>query len=107
MKLVLAIVSGDDAVKVSTALIKQNFFVTNISSTGGFLRDKSSTFLIGTDDKHVPEVLEIIKEYSKTRNKPIPKAIIREFEMFENLPGEVKIGGATVFVIDVDQFIKL
>lgn len=107
MKLVLAIVSGDDANKVSSALIKQNFFVTNIASTGGFLRDKSSTFLIGTDDKNIPEVLEIIKKYSKTRNKPIPKSVIREFKMFENLPGEVKMGGATVFVIDVDQFIKL
>ena len=36
MKLIIAIVSGDDASEVSSALVKQNFVVTRIESTGGF-----------------------------------------------------------------------
>lgn len=107
MKLILAIISGDDEKKVAEALVKQNFFVTKLSSTGGFLRAKSSTFLIGTEANDVDEILSIIKIHSKTRNKPIPQSLVKEFNMFKNMPAEVKIGGATVFVLDVENFVKL
>ena len=80
--------------------------ITRINSTGGFLKAKGRTFIIGTKDEEVPKVLEIIKEHSQSRNKEIPKNIKREFDMFDKLPAEVKIGGATVFIIDVEQFIK-
>jgi|SRR5690554_4889297 len=106
MKLIIAIVSGDDASKVSSELVKQNFVVTRVNSTGGFLKAKSRTFIIGTKKEDVPKVLDIIKEHSESRNKEIPKSIKKEFDMFENLPGEVKIGGATVFILDTEQFIK-
>lgn len=65
MKLVIAIVSGDDSNKVQKALIKENFFVTRLQTTSGFLRSKNSTFLIGVNDEHVPRVLEIIEDNSK------------------------------------------
>lgn len=106
MKLIVAIVSGEDASAVSTALVKQNFVVTRINSTGGYLKAKGRTFLIGTEDENVQKVIEIIKEFSHSRNKEIPKSLRKEFAMFEKMPGEVKIGGATVFVLDVDQFLK-
>lgn len=106
MKLIIAIVSGEDASEVSTALVKQNFGVTRLNSTGGFLKAKSRVFIIGTKNEDVPRVLEIIKEHSEARNKEVPKAIKREFDMFEKMPSEVKIGGATVFVLDTDQFLK-
>lgn len=107
MKLILAIISGDDEKKVAEALVKQNFFVTKLASTGGFLRTKSSTFLIGTKEEDVEEILNIIKLHSKTRNKPIPSSLVKEFNMFKNMPAAVKIGGATIFIMDVEQFVKL
>ncbi len=106
MKLIIAIVSGDDASNVSSALVKHNFVVTRIESTGGFLKTRSRTFIIGAKDEEVDEVLAIIKEHSQARNKEVPKNIKKEFAMFENLPSEVKIGGATIFILDVEQFIK-
>ena len=107
MKLIIAIVSNDDANKVSKGLVKENFFVTKLATTGGFLMSGNTTFLIGTNDERVVEIIEIIETHSKTRNKLVPNSIFSEFGMFSSLPVEVKVGGATVFVLPVDQFIKV
>ncbi len=107
MKLIIAIVSNDDANKVAKGLIKENFFVTKLATTGGFLMSGNTTFLIGTNDEKVVEIIEIIERYSKTRSKLVPNSIVSEFGMFSSMPVEVKVGGATIFVLPVDQFIKV
>ncbi|HHT39339.1 MAG: cyclic-di-AMP receptor [Acholeplasmatales bacterium] len=107
MKLIIAIVSNDDANKVSKGLIKENFFVTKLATTGGFLMSGNTTFLIGTNDEKVVEIIEIIERYSKTRSKLVPNSIVSEFGMFSSMPVEVKVGGATIFVMPVEQFIKV
>lgn len=107
MKLVLAIVSNDDSSKVLKGLVKENFFVTKLATTGGFLMTGNTTFLIGTNDEKVPRIIEIIEEHSKTRTKLVPNSIVSEFGMFTSLPVEVQVGGATIFVINVEQFLKL
>ena len=38
MKLILAIMSNDDSPAVSSALTKENYQVTRLATTGGFLR---------------------------------------------------------------------
>ncbi|MGE4320347.1 MAG: cyclic-di-AMP receptor [Acholeplasmataceae bacterium] len=107
MKLIVAIVSNDDANKVQKALVKEKFFSTRLSTTGGFLRAGNVTFMIGTNDEKIPRVLEIIETHSKKRSKLVPNTIVNEFGSFTALPIEVEVGGATVFVINVDQFIKI
>ena len=47
MKLVLAIVSNEDASKVIKTLIKEGFFVTKLATTGGFLMSGNTTILVG------------------------------------------------------------
>lgn len=107
MKLVIAVVSNDDANKVQKGLIQQRFFATRLTTKGGFLREGNATFLIGVNDEKVPEVIDIIERHSKTRNKIVPNAIVNEFGAFSALPIEVSVGGATIFVVNVDQFIKV
>ena len=55
--------------------------------------------------KKSPRIL-IIEEH-KTRAKLVGQTIISEFGMFSSLPVEVKVGGATIFVLNVEQFLKL
>ena len=50
MKLILAIVNNDDSAIAASALTKEGFFVTKLSTTGGFLMVGNTTFLIGTED---------------------------------------------------------
>lgn len=107
MKLVIAIVSGDDSSKVSRALTKNNFSVTKLSTTGGFLMAGNTTFLIGTESHRVDELIEVLRSNSKTRTQMVPTSASYGVGMFSSMPIEVQVGGATVFVLDVDQFIKL
>ena len=60
MKLILAIVSNDDASSVSAALTKENYSVTRLATTGGFLRAGNTTMIVGTEDDKVNHCIEII-----------------------------------------------
>lgn len=108
MKLVLAIVNDEDANRVITGLSKKGFGVTKLAATGGFLKAGNVTILIGTEDENVESVIEIIKEKSQQRTQltssPIPIGVPSDCSSY---PIEVRIGGATIFVLDVDRFEKV
>ena len=107
MKLIMAIVSGDDSSKVARALTKSNFHITKLASTGGFLMAGNTTFIVGTEEEKVSEVLDILRKNSKTRKQMVPTSASYGVGMFSSMPIEVQVGGASVFILDVEQFIKL
>ncbi|MCI5802072.1 MAG: cyclic-di-AMP receptor [Oscillospiraceae bacterium] len=107
MKLILAIVSSDDSSVVSAALTKAGFSVTKLATTGGFLMSGNTTFIIGTDDEKVDEVIEVIGRHSKKRKQMVPSSASYGVGMYTSFPVEVTVGGATIFVMDVEQFKKL
>lgn len=107
MKMIIAIVSSDDANNVQKGLIKEHFQATKLATTGGFLMKGNTTFLIGADDEKVDEIIKIIGKHSKQRKKIIPNSIVNEFGMLATTPIEVTVGGATIFVLNVEEFIKL
>ena len=73
MKLIIAVVSNDDSHSLSNALTKENFAVTKLATTGGFLKIGNTTMLIGTEEDRVEKCIEIIKEESKQRKPPLLK----------------------------------
>lgn len=107
MKLIMAIVSGDDSSKVSRALTKSNYSVTKLATTGGFLMSGNTTFIVGTDDDKVDGVLDILRQNSKTRKQMVRTSASYGVGMFSSMPIEVQVGGAVVFILDVEQFMKL
>ena len=52
MKMIIAIVNSDDAADVGSALTREHFRYTKVSSTGGFLKTGNTTLLIGTRGYH-------------------------------------------------------
>ena len=106
MTLVFAIVSSDDSALVSSALTKERYSVTKLATTGGFLMSGNTTFLIGVDDEKVDNVIEIIGKHSKKRKQMVPSATYG-VGMYSSFPVEVTVGGATIFVMDVDRFEKV
>ncbi len=106
MKLIVAIITNDDANKVQRALNQNKFQTTRLVTTGGFLRSKNATFLIGVNDELVPQVLDIIDDNSKKRRKDVPSTILNEFGGFSSIPVSVEVGGAVVFVLDAEQFLR-
>ena len=105
MKLILAIVQHEDSSRLTEELAKNKINVTKLASTGGFLRAGNVTFLIGTDEEHIDDVMEIIKKQCKSRKElAAPAAMYMGASAW---PVEIVVGGATVFVLDVDRFEKI
>lgn len=106
MKLILAVVEDDDAARLMDALIENDFSATKLASTGGFLLRGNTTLLIGVDDDQVSQVIEIVRQKCTRRKKLLPQTS-SEIPTSINLPIEVESGGATLFVLSVDQFHKV
>jgi len=109
MKLVVAIVQGEDAGQTVQALSEVGISVTKLASSGGFLQQGNVTLLIGIEDERVEQVLELVRTNCRERNRyltPMPP-MVEPGEVFMPFPVEVQVGGATIFVLDVEQFERL
>ena len=109
MKLMVAVVQGEDAPQTVQALSAAGISVTKLASSGGFLQQGNSTLMIGVDDDRVEAALEVIRENCRERSRymtPMPP-MVEPGEFFMPYPVEVQVGGATVFVMDVQRFEKL
>ncbi|RSK25463.1 hypothetical protein EJF36_00220 [Bacillus sp. HMF5848] len=106
MKLIMAVVQDQDSSRLSSALVKNNFRATKLASTGGFLKSGNTTFLIGTEDIRVDKALEIIKENCQNRGQLVAPVspMGGNADSYVPYPVEVEVGGATVFVLPVEQF---
>lgn len=109
MKMVIAIVQDDDALNLVDELTELNFGVTKLATTGGFLKSGNTTLLMGVEKERVEEIIDIIKKTCKNRSEMVaaPTPIAGDPGAYIPYPVEVKVGGATVFVLDVDQFVRL
>ncbi|MDR3190380.1 MAG: cyclic-di-AMP receptor [Lactobacillaceae bacterium] len=106
MKMITAIVQDKDANRLGMAFIKADVRATRTASSGGFLRSGNTTFTIGIDDERVDEVLDIIKSTSHTRKQFMTPAASLDvsLESTASMPVEVQVGGATVFIQNIEAF---
>lgn len=107
MKLILAIVNSDDSSDVMRALTKEGIQVTKLATTGGFLMAGNTTFMIGTEEDKVAEIIETIRKYSHKRTQAVPASSSYTAGSIPAYPVEITVGGATVLVLNVEQFEKL
>ena len=107
MKLIIAIIQDQDLFLLREDLSKNNFRMTKLSSTGGFLKTGNSTLLIGVEDERVDECLKIIEEDCKAREADSAMLnITMPTDAYMPYPVEITIGGATVFIVDVEEHIR-
>ena len=106
MKLVIAIIHERDHGRVSDALLTAGHKFTKISTTGGFLRDGNATLLIGVDKKETDTVIGLVQESCKTREQYVsmPPPDVMPAGTFIPNPVKVSVGGAVIFVVDVERF---
>lgn len=108
MKLIIAIVRDDDGTQVMRALTRAGNTVTKMSTTGGFLKAGNTTLLIGTQDENVESITNIIKSKCAQRKKIITSTTsLTGVSDYVSSPIEVDVGGATIFVLDVEHFEKI
>lgn len=84
MKLMIVIVRDTDDENVIQVLVRNEYRVTRMASTGGFLKRGNVTLLIGVDTGKVDAVIDLLRETCKPAD-----------------PGQHR---ATVFVVDMPYF---
>jgi len=107
MKLVTAIVNKEDSKTVCSELLKEKFYVTRLATTGGFLMAGNMTLMIGTEDDRVDDCIACISRCCKQRTEIVPGTATLGMGIETAMPMQVTVGGATVFVINVERFEKL
>lgn len=108
MKLVICIVQDQDSGSLIDDLTEREFRVTKLASTGGFLKAGNTTLLVGVDDEQVDEVTKLIDDNCKTRELTTSLlTVTMPGDSYIPFPLEVKVGGATVFVLDVEKHIRI
>lgn len=62
MKMIMAIVENHFSDATSSALLNANLRVTRLASTGGFLREGTTTLMIGVEDDQLEKALQLIRD---------------------------------------------
>lgn len=107
MKLVIAIINNEDSRMLIEKIAQAGFYSTKLSTTGGFLRSGNLTLLMGVEDERLDDLLKIIGDYSKKREEIQTMTSPYTADVISSVPVKITVGGATVFVLDVEQFHKI
>ncbi len=107
-KMIFAVLQGDDYENVVRALNENGFFVTLLNSSGGFLRRRNVTIMIGVGADRLEAALKILKERAGHRQEEIYQpAILGDGSLSSPMvPIKVSCGGITVFIMDMDRIEK-
>lgn len=106
MKLAICIVHNRDKGRLTDELVKAGFKFTIIGSTGGFLREGNTTYLIGVEESELPSLQKVVSENSQSREQLVN---VMPYDAappgaFMPSPVKVPVGGAVMFVMDVEKF---
>ncbi len=94
LKLIIAIVQDEYISKVIKTLMENKIRTTKLSSTGGFLKSGNTTLFIGVEDDKVDEVVELIRKQCASKK-------------VKSGNDEITVGGANLFVMDIDKYMKI
>lgn len=109
MKLVIAVVQQRDARRLRDELIARDFRFTELGSTGGFLRDGSVTLLVGVAAEQVEPLLELLAGCCQQREQ-VSNVAPPDTQTFVHALGQgitVTVGGALIFVLDVERVVQV
>ncbi len=105
-KLLIAVVHAQDAGGLMDALRNANLRVTEVQSRGGFLKARNSMLYIGVEDDQVGTAVDLIHEICQSRTESVPAELFGGMDA-NWLPAEVTHGGATVFVVPLEEIKRI
>lgn len=109
MKLIVAVTQDKDAGRLVEVLMARGFRATKLASTGGFLKEGNTTILIGTEEERVDDAVAVIRSTCRSREQLVTplSPVGGPVDSYVTYPVEVQVGGATIFVLDVERFEKV
>jgi uncharacterized protein YaaQ len=105
-KLLIAVVHSDDAGTLVDALRAAELRVTEVPSRGGFLGARNVMVFTGVEDDQVDVAMRLIDENCHSRTENVPVEMLGGIDA-NWLPTEVTHGGATVFVLPLDEIRRI
>ena len=105
-KLLIAVVHSDDAGALVEALRAADLRVTAVPSRGGFLGARNVMVFAGVEDDQVEGAMKIVDESCHSRTENVPVEMLGGIDT-NWLPTEVTHGGATVFVLPLDEIRRI
>lgn len=106
-QLVIATIYGGQAGALVDRLSRDGFYFTKVDSSGGILYEATVSLFIGLDKARLPRLLEHVRECCHTRRRFIPAHAEAPTLEFQPMMIEAEVGGATVYVLDVERFEQL
>ena len=109
MKLLMAIIHEKDQRRVQDNLRDSRFQFTNVASTGGFLREGNVTLMIGVEEDQVDQVIEVFRDCCRSREQYVNVMPPTMEPVGTVIPSPIKVvvGGAILFVLNVERFEKV
>lgn len=106
MKLAILIVHHRDKGRVTEALVRSGLKFTAIGSSGGFLREGSTTLLLGLEADELNTLRSLVAENCQTREQMVSIGAFEAAPVAAFAPNAVKVqvGGAILFTLDVETF---
>ncbi len=105
-KLCIVIVPDGDGDRLVTALSKISVGATRVGSSGGFLRRGSVTVFSAVQSERVPELVALLQREFPEVVEPMALASLPfadELEVPSAATVDVRVGGAVLFVVPMEQ----
>jgi len=108
VKLLIAVVQDKDTNRLLDALGEENFKITKLATTGGFLKEGNTTLMIGCEDQYVDQALNVIRDNCSKREQMVApiSPMGGNADSYIPKPVKVEVGGATVFILPIEQFMQ-
>ncbi len=105
-KLCILVVADADGDRLIEQIVGLGLVGTKIGSTGGFLRRGSSTVLSAVPENGLSRLVAMLHREFPVRTEVIPAHQLPYWDEQELAPEtvEVRVGGAVMFVLDIDRF---
>ncbi len=105
MQAILAIIQAQDADAAFERLKALNLpGLERIASSGSFLRENNVALWLAAPPEQVEQVLSVLRDTCHRRTNYLPSYYVETVPMILALPLEVEVGGATVFLCDVEHY---
>ncbi len=103
-QLVILVVSGRQSSDLMKKLTKNQFYFTVVNSSGGMIQEPTLSLFIGLNDSRLPALLKLVRACCQPQKQYIPAQL--NFQPgYSNLPMiEAQVGGALVYITDVEHF---
>src|SRR5512146_1037312 len=96
--------SGSQSGPLIKQMSAENFRFTVINSTGSLVQEGTICLMIGLSHDRIPLFLDIVRSNCRAYRRFIPTQGVQPAEFMSGPMVEAQIGGAAIYVMNVERF---